>query len=217
MDPSPRVCASTGHGLGSRDAGKTDPGAGVVTSSSSEADVVLAFTRLLDADFAALFAGRPGAYHMLRNAGPYFRADDEAAAHACDLFLELHTNAAKSSPKRDKREVGVEVFYEDPSDAAFARGLSADIAHAVGFPDRGGKRTTGLAVLAPHRGMTQVLVELFFGSDADDVAAFRAHRDDMELAIVNRCLGHWGWRKVKKLPRTWKLSSKAFYRLVWNR
>lgn len=216
MDKTPRICISAGHGLGSRATGKMDSGAGIVTSSASEAEVTLAFSKRLNADFAALFAGRPGAFHMLRDTGVFYKADDDAARNACDTFIEIHTNAGAGKAKKDGREIGVEVFYEDTKDATFAKAMQRRLVAASGLPDRGAKRTTNLAVLQPHSGMRQVLVELFFGSDADDVAAYRAHHEAMELAIVNTCLATWGWREVKKLPRTWKPSSAAFYRLNWK-
>lgn len=213
MNKSPRICISAGHGKGSRGAG-TDPGADVL-GAGTEADYTLALAKHLDADFARIFAGHPGAYHMLRDAGPYYTAEDDAAKHACDVFIELHTNAAGVSKKQDKRTIGAEVLYRDGKDAAFARGLCEDIAKAADIRDRGAKKRTDLAVLNPHPGMVQALAELFFGSDADDVAHYNAHRDAVELAIVNRCLGHWGWRKVTKLPRTWGAASRAFYRIMW--
>ena len=211
-DKTPRVCNSAGHGLGSRTAGQVDPGADVLAPYSSEASVVLSFVKRLDRDCAVLFANTPGAYHMLRNAGAFYKADDEAYAHACDLFQEFHTNAAAKRPKRDSKKVGVEVYYEDAADAGYAEKMAAAISKASGLPNRGARYRGDLAVLNPHPGMTQVLVELFFGTDADDVAAWTAHSEDVELAVLNVMLAKWGWRPVKSLPRKWSLAYRAIYR-----
>lgn len=203
MDKTPRICVSAGHGLSSRVKGAVDPGADVLAPYGSESDVVLALSRRLDKDFAVLFNGVPGAFHMLRNSGVFYKADDEAYANACDTFIEFHTNAAKVSKKPDGKKVGTEVLYHDVRDRPFAVVMSAAVAKALRLPDRGAKQRTDLSVLAPKPRMAQILVELFFGSDADDVAAWEKHRLAAELAIVNVCLDRWGWRRVKSLPRKW--------------
>lgn len=211
-DRTPRVCLSAGHGLSSRAPGATDPGARIVNAKATEADVVLAFAKQLDADFAVLFRDRPAA-HFLRDGGVYHDADDYAAAHACDLFVELHTDATpKVQAKPDGKKRGGMVIYEAPASRKFASNMAHVLAEASGLPFRPVLRTD-LAVLTPHSGMVAVLVELMTGTDADDVNAWgHGAREKLELAILNCMLGKWGWRRVNSLPRTWGWLKRRTYR-----
>lgn len=212
MDKTPRIAISAGHGMSSRTPGRVDPGAGIVGSDKSEADVALGFAKRLNADYAVLFAGLPGSHHMLINETPYYKADDIAASRACDTFLEIHTNSTKAAPKRDGKAVGVEVLYERSK--ALATALSAAIATALGLPNRGAKYRSNLAALNPHSGMASALIELLFGSDADDVAAWRKHHTRAEIAVLNVTLRRWGMREIKSgvPPRKWGAVRRAFYR-----
>lgn len=211
-DKTPRVCTSAGHGIGSRQPGQVDPGAEFVNSPSTEADVTLTIAKHLDADYSVLFEKLPGSYHMLRNGGVYYRADDEAYAHACDIFDEIHTDATTLHPKADGKKVGTSVLYEDIHDKAYAEKMSHDVAAALRLPNRGASHRPDLAVLNPHPGMKQVIIEVMFGTDADDVAAYRTHREAMEIAILNVNLDHWGMRRIKSLPRKWSPIFRAWYR-----
>ena len=202
MQAHPRICISAGHGLSSRVAGQVDPGADMVTSKNDEADFALTFSKWLVADLKSLVRWRGEVF--LRDAGPYAAADDFAAKNACDLFIEMHLNSGGGT--------GTEVIYEDSKDRGFATYLSADIAAALGLRDRGAKRRTDLAVLTPHAGMVQVLVEMFFADKKSDVNAYRDHAEKVELAIVNRILRHYGWNTVKSLPRTWGRAKRLAYK-----
>ena len=214
MDKDPRITNSAGHGLSSRVSGQVDPGAEVVNTPGTEADAVLRFTLDMDANYRVLFAGRKHSAHVVANTGRYYLADNKAVQYHCDTFNEFHTDAAKKSRTKDGKKYGVSVLYEDPKDAGYAKRLSAAIAEASGLPDRGAKYRTNLAVLTPHSGMRQVIIELFFGTDADDVAAFKAHRDAVEVAILNVNLREWGWRTIKMPipPRKWGRVKRLFYR-----
>lgn len=204
MDKHPRLCISAGHGKDSRRDGKTDPGALIVGDPATEADVVRKLALNLSADFGILFPTR-GGYVMLRDGGRYYRADDEAANHACDLFLELHVNAGGGT--------GSEALYESTGSRALAAALSAVTASALGIRDRGAKRNTSIAVLNPHPpGMVSVLLELFFADSRADVRQWKMHWPDAELAIVNAVLRHYGWRTVKTLPRDWNTFQRRAYK-----
>lgn len=216
MNKSPEVMLSAGHGMSSRVKGQVDPGVGTV-SGSTEAAIALAMCRRLTADLRVVFAKSNGSVH-LRDAGAFYRADDEAYALGCDTFLEFHTNATKPSPKPDGKTVGVEALFEDYADRPLAEDIATAIARAGHLTNRHARRRTDLAVLDPKPGMAQVLVELFFGSDADDMAKWRTYHEAIELAVLNVLLAQWGWRGVRSLPRRWSWTMKVRYRATrWSR
>ena len=202
MDKTPHIMISAGHGYASREAGKTDPGADIKTTTRDEADWTLVFSRWLVADLKAVVGNRGAVY--LRDAGYYAAVDDEAAKLGCDLLIENHLNSGGGT--------GTEVLYEDAKDALFAQSLSADIALALGLRDRGAKHRSDLAVLSPRPGMVQVIVEYFFADNKYDVNEYREKREKVELAVVNRVLRHYGWRTVRTLPRKWGRLSRLMYR-----
>jgi len=206
MDRHPRLCLSAGHGEGSRHAGQSDPGADVKYDGRpdlTEDDYTLAMAKSVYADLHGLFVHN-GGYVMLRNSGVYYRADDEAVLHGCDLFLEIHTNSGGGH--------GTEALYESASGRAFAESLAHRVSSALGITDRGAKHRTDLAVLTPHSGMVSGLVELWFGDSKGDVAAHHAHRDAEVLAIVNAILHHYGWTEVKSRPSKWTTAERMAYK-----
>lgn len=207
IDKTPRVCWSAGHGLGSRVAGRIDPGANIVGDRVDEWAVVRQLAINLNADCEVLFAKLPGSLTMVRDAGPYFRADDDAARHLCDTFVELHVDSSTN-----KRANGTSVYFEDPRDKPLAVELSARVSEALTTRNRGAQSRDDLAVLNPHPGMEQVLVELFMGSNAGDVAKWREHHIAAELAILNTYLRKIGARQVKSVPRGWSRAQKMAYR-----
>jgi N-acetylmuramoyl-L-alanine amidase len=65
---------------------------------------------------------------------PVGRRDDMAAAAHCTHFLSIHCNAA------DGKATGVEVYYRDSSDRAFAQLVLDSLVEATGLKSRGLKR-----------------------------------------------------------------------------
>lgn len=204
MNKHPDTAISAGHGEDSRVSGKTDTGANIVGSSLDEDDITLNFSKRLVQDLRVLY-GRRGRV-MLRNSGKYYRADDDAANWGADLFIEIHVNSGGGT--------GTEVYYRagaSSNTAAFASNVSSSVATAYGLRNRGAK-SANFSVLAAHRGMQSILLELFFGDSKKDVAAHRLNYTKAELALLNNILGHYGWKKVKSLPRTWGRVRRAAYR-----
>ena len=195
-DSYPRVCVSAGHGLGSRKPKQTDPGASIKPSTLgiSEADVTLSVAKSVYRDIDRLFRakGRGAAY--LRDEGAFYLADDYAVAKRCDVFVELHTDAA------GKTAHGSTALYESARAHDLAVDMVGAVSKALGTTNRGAKKRTDLAVLNPHGTMRQVLLEMFFGTNSTDVAKYRAHRDALVLAIVNSILHDRGWKRLRKRP-----------------
>ena len=205
-DSHPRVCISAGHGLGSRKDGQVDPGANVAGMDYEEADVTLSVAKSVYRDFARLFAVKGRGYVFLRDEGRFYLADDDAVKRACDVFVELHTDAASKSA------TGTSCLYEAQSDKPLAVDMATRVSVALGTVNRGAKNRTDLAVLNPHRHITQVLLEMFFGTNPNDVAKYRAHRDALVLAIVNSILHGRGWNPLRKRPSKMTKAALRLYK-----
>lgn len=191
MNKHPRICLSAGHGTGSRAPGREDPGASVAgEKDKTESDYVLNMCKSVVTDLKMLIGARGEVF--LRNHGHYSKADDFAAENACDIFLELHLNAGGGT--------GTEVLYRDGADISFARKMGEAIAKALDVRFRGVRYRGDVAVLRPHRGMKQVLVELWFADNPLDKAKHNARRDAECLAIENTILEELGWKTVKTRP-----------------
>jgi N-acetylmuramoyl-L-alanine amidase len=189
--------------LGSRHEGQIDPGANVKGKLWDEDFFTLYISKRLVADLEVLFRGTHGKV-MLRNAGPFYRADDAAAQFGADIFIENHLNAGGGT--------GTEVLYEDSRDRPEATAMSEALAAALKLRDRGAKRSTDIAVLQPHSGMVQLLIEWFFADSKKDVEGWYDNRHRAELAVLNQILAMLGWRKVKSLPRVWSKARRRLYR-----
>lgn len=206
-DRFPRICISAGHGVGSRVPGREDPGAEVVDYDGTESDLVLNAAKSVVYDLNRLFTAKKRGYAFLRDVGAYYLADDYAVNHDCDIFIELHTDAG------GKRATGTSVLYESDASHDFAAALSRRLATALHLDDDGAKKRTDLAVLSPHTTLPrQVLVEMFFGSNPNDVAHWKRYRDAAILAIVNAVLANRGWKTLKKRPRDMSALALRLYK-----
>ena len=101
---------------------------------------------------------------------PVGRRDDMAAAAHCTHFLSIHCNAA------DGKATGVEVYYRDISDRAFAQLVLDSLVEATGLKSRGLKRESEsqhsrLAVL--DFGPPACLAEIGFLDNPHDRSAIR--------------------------------------------
>ena len=203
-DKHPRLAISAGHGMNSRKAGAKDPGASIKGKNDTEADYALKFSKNIFADFQALFSGRRKGFVVLIDKVKYYKADDIAADKNCDLFIEFHLNSGGGT--------GTEVLYEATKNKKFATAFSKEIASSWHGRNRGAKQRTDLAVLNPHDGMYQALVELFFADNAKDLKKFTEAAPNPELAVVNHILHHYGWKPVTSLPRKWSKLKKLTYK-----
>lgn len=157
---------SAGHSM-------TDPGA-VGVNGMTEADIVLDFRdRLCDylADRIVVSRdGQPGQNLPLRQAC--------AMARRHDVAVEFHCNAAASS-----RATGVETLSA-PKDDVFGEHLCATIAKTLGIRNRGDKgegdgQHSRLAFIRAGG----VIVETFFLTNLDDLAAYRENLDTLVKTV----------------------------------
>lgn len=127
----PCVCIDPGHGMGNRTEGRFDSGA--VANGMRESDIVLDWSLALKAAFVE--AGIP--YFLIRDDStdptPVGRRADQATLAGCGLLLSIHCNSGPDSA------TGVETFYRDSDDLAWARRVQIACVKATGLKSRGCK------------------------------------------------------------------------------
>lgn len=163
-----RICIDPGHGMGNRGAGVYDSGA--VGNGLQEADICLAWALTLRWTLAN--AGIPAWMTRTddRTEDPVGRRAGQALAHGCTHLLSIHCNSAD-----DPAASGVEAFYHDAGDQAWAQVVANAAVHAMtpthlrGVKSEGESQHNRLAVLAFPGPAT--LVEIGFISNPSE-----AHR-----------------------------------------
>lgn len=127
-----KLAIDPGHGMSNKRDNVFDPGA--VAAGVRECDIALEWA--LTGKF---ILPQYGINHFLTRDDnldevPVGRRDDMAAAAHCTHFLSIHCNAA------DGKATGVEVYYRDISDRAFAQLVLDSLVEATGLKSRGLKR-----------------------------------------------------------------------------
>lgn len=153
-----------GHGMGNRKPGVYDPGAGA--GGHTEAEIVLAWGLALRD--ACTRAGIP--VWMTRDdrtdVTPLGTRDNRAAASGCTRFISLHNNGSLLPVAR-----GVETFYRDAGDKAWAWSVHRATVLHVASKDRGlkpeGETKAGRLAVLGFAGPA-CLVELGFISSPSD-------------------------------------------------
>lgn len=127
-----KICLDPGHGMGNRKAGVFDPGA--EGSGTDEAAVTLEWALtgkfLLPKQDIEVFLTRDDQ----TDPTPVGTRDDRAKAAKCTHFISIHCNSANGKAS------GIEVFYRDTVDKAFAGHVMTALAAATGLPIRGLKK-----------------------------------------------------------------------------
>lgn len=164
----------------------------IVPGASSLIDEVTEDRKVKDGVIAKLQALGHTVYDCTDDAGTSQNANlanivAKCNAHAADLDVSIHFNAAANDPGGDGKTTGTEVLVYSMTSAAapFASAICNAIT-SLGFKDRGVKVRTDLYVLK-HTQAPALLVECCFVDDADDVALYDA--DQMATAIVQGIAG----------------------------
>ena len=144
----------------------SDPGA--VAMGRREADIAVEFRNMV-----SFYMTRDGAPHDLDGHGtdnlPLAKAARLARDH--DTAVEFHCNAAGTPKAR-----GAECLA-GPTDMKLAARISGAIARALGIPDRGAKpENAGQHSRLAFVQAGGVVVELFFLTSPDDLAAYEAKK-----------------------------------------
>jgi N-acetylmuramoyl-L-alanine amidase len=127
-----KLAVDPGHGMSNKRDDVFDPGA--VAAGVRECDIALEWALT-----GKYILPQYGINHFLTRDDnldevPVGRRDDMAAAAHCTHFLSIHCNAA------DGKATGVEVYYRDISDRAFAQLVLDSLVEATGLKSRGLKR-----------------------------------------------------------------------------
>jgi N-acetylmuramoyl-L-alanine amidase len=127
-----KLAIDPGHGMSNKRDDVFDPGA--VAAGVRECDIALEWALT-----GKYILPQYGINHFLTRDDnldevPVGRRDDMAAAAHCTHFLSIHCNAA------DGKATGVEVYYRDISDRAFAQLVLDSLVEATGLKSRGLKR-----------------------------------------------------------------------------
>ena len=96
-----------------------------------------------------------------------------------DLDVSIHFNAFKPTPKPR----GVEVLYRDPAIMGLAAKVSAAIAGAGEFRDRGAKRRKNLRFLN-QTNRPAILIEVCFTDSEEDVRLYKQNYEAIVHAIA---------------------------------
>lgn len=145
---------------------ETDPGA--VANGRREADIAVEFRNIV-----AFYLQRSGIAHELDGQGTQNLPLREAAALARrhPIAVEFHCNAAASGAA-----TGAECLSA-PEDRALAARISAAVATGLGIRDRGAKpENAGQHHRLAFVQAGGIVVELFFITNRDDLAAYDARK-----------------------------------------
>ena len=101
--------------------------------------------------------------------------------------LEFHLNSAANDPKGNGRTTGTEIFVHTNEQGVGVEQAILRRVCALGFTNRGIKRSSGLAVLKHvfKRGLSHALIETCFIDDKDDMALYGAKFDAIAKAIAD--------------------------------
>ena len=101
--------------------------------------------------------------------------------------MELHLNSAANDPNGDGRTTGTEIYVHENEKGVTVEQAILRRVCALGFKNRGVKRSTGLAVLKHvfKRGVSHALIETCFIDDKDDMALYGRQFDTIARAIAD--------------------------------
>lgn len=101
--------------------------------------------------------------------------------------LEFHLNSAANDPKGNGRTTGTEIFVHTNEQGVGVEQAVLRRVCALGFTNRGIKRSSGLAVLKHvfKRGVSHALVETCFIDDKDDMELYGVKFDAIAKAIAD--------------------------------
>ena len=101
--------------------------------------------------------------------------------------IEFHLNSAANDPKGNGRTTGTEIFVHTNEQGVTVEQAILRRVCALGFKNRGVKRSSGLAVLKHvfKRGVSHALVETCFIDDRDDMDLYGRKFDAVARAIAD--------------------------------
>lgn len=104
-----------------------------------------------------------------------------------DYVIELHLNSAAKDPKGNGKTTGSEIFVHVNEAGIGVEQAILKRLQALGFTNRGVKRSSGLAVLKHvyKRGVSHALIETCFIDDKDDMTLYGNKFNQIAQAIAD--------------------------------
>lgn len=104
-----------------------------------------------------------------------------------DYVMEFHLNSAANDLKGNGKTTGSEIFVHVNENGIGVEQAILKRLAALGFTNRGVKRSSGLAVLKHvyKRGVSHALIETCFIDDKDDMELYKAKFNDIAKAIAD--------------------------------
>ena len=174
-----KILLIAGHGGTPYDSGAVGCGYTEAVETRRMADAVAPLLRSYDFE-VALYDQSKDAYKVVTQGG-------SLPLSGISYVLEFHLNSAANDPKGNGRTTGTEIFVHTNEQGVGVEQAILRRVCALGFTNRGIKRSSGLAVLKHvfKRGVSHALVETCFIDDKDDMELYGAKFDAIAKAIAD--------------------------------
>ena len=174
-----KILLIAGHGGTPYDSGAVGCGYTEAVETRRMADAVAPLLRSYGFE-VALYDQSKDAYKVVTQGG-------SLPLSGISYVLEFHLNSAANDPKGNGRTTGTEIFVHTNEQGVGVEQAILRRVCALGFTNRGIKRSSGLAVLKHvfKRGVSHALVETCFIDDKDDMALYGAKFDAIAKAIAD--------------------------------
>ncbi len=174
-----KILLIAGHGGTPYDSGAVGCGYTEAVETRRMADAVAPLLRSYGFE-VALYDQSKDAYKVVTQGG-------SLPLSGISYVLEFHLNSAANDPKGNGRTTGTEIFVHTNEQGVGVEQAILRRVCALGFTNRGVKRSSGLAVLKHvfKRGVSHALVETCFIDDKDDMALYGAKFDAIAKAIAD--------------------------------
>lgn len=125
--------------------------------------------------------------------------------------LEFHLNAAANDTKGNGKTTGTEIFVHTNESGITVEQAVLKRVCALGFTNRGVKRSSGLAVLKHvfNRGVSHALIETCFIDDKDDMTLYGNKFNQIAVAIADGVAEGFGKTVQQKEDET-EMTQKDF-------
>ena len=174
-----KILLIAGHGGTPYDSGAVGCGYTEAVETRRMADAVAPLLRSYGFE-VALYDQSRDAYKVVTQGG-------SLPLSGISYVLEFHLNSAANDLKGNGRTTGTEIFVHTNEQGVGVEQAILRRVCALGFTNRGIKRSSGLAVLKHvfKRGVSHALVETCFIDDKDDMELYGAKFDAIAKAIAD--------------------------------
>ena len=174
-----KILLIAGHGGTPYDSGAVGCGYTEAVETRRMADALAPLLKARGFD-VAMYDQSKDAYKVVMQGGSLPLSD-------IGYVMELHLNSAANDPNGDGRTTGTEIYVHENEKGVTVEEAILRRVCALGFKNRGVKRSTGLAVLkhVKARGVSHALIETCFIDDKDDMELYGRQFDAIARAIAD--------------------------------